>query len=386
MTIRLLVVDDEPDLELLIRQRFRRQIKENEYAFLFAGNGIEALDIIQKNNDIDIVLTDINMPDMDGLTLLLKLNEMNLLLKSVIVSAYGDMENIRTAMNRGAFDFLTKPIDFQDLDITIQKTHRLIYELKKAEHEYKQLEAIQRELDIARDIQLSILPRKFPPFPARNDLDIHAVMIPARQVGGDYYDFFFIDPEHLAFVIADVSGKGVPASLFMMFTRTLLKAQAITEIDPGKCLNKVNDMLVEDNSESMFVTLFYAMLNTNTGEVAFCNAGHNPPFIVRKSGELQAISCCENIPLGIFPERCYQNKTLNLEPGDGIFLYTDGITEAQTQKSEFFTTTRLIQSLQRLNNQSASGIIEGVIEDVRAFTHGDPQSDDITALFVRYQP
>lgn len=385
MTIRLLVVDDEPDLELLIRQRFRRQIRENEYTFLFASNGVEAIDIIQKNHDIDIVLTDINMPDMDGLTLLLKLNEMNLLLKAVVVSAYGDMENIRTAMNRGAFDFLTKPIDFQDLDITIQKTQRLIDELKKALREHNQLEAIQRELDIARDIQLSILPRQFPPFPSRHDLDIHAIMIPARQVGGDYYDFFLIDPEHLAFVIADVSGKGVPASLFMMFTRTLLKAQAVSNVDPGQCLNKVNDMLVADNSESMFVTLFYGILNTSTGEVAFSNAGHNPPFIIRNSGELEVVESCENIPLGIFPDRKYEYKTLSLKTGDGIFLYTDGITEAETHKSEFYTTPRLFQCLQRVYKESASGIIQGVMDDVRAFTQGDPQSDDITALFVRYQ-
>src|SRR5689334_16930675 len=130
MAVKILVVDDEPDLELLVRQKFRRQIREQVYSFLFAGNGVEALRILQDNADVDLVLTDINMPEMDGLTLLLKLGELDRVLKSVIVSAYGDMENIRTAMNRGAADFLTKPIDLQDMEITVNKMMEELTELK----------------------------------------------------------------------------------------------------------------------------------------------------------------------------------------------------------------------------------------------------------------
>jgi len=384
MTVRILVVDDEPDLELLIRQRFRRQIREGEYDFLFARDGEEALRTIQEDHDIDIVLTDINMPVMDGLTLLMKLNELNLILKAVIVSAYGDMENIRTAMNRGAFDFITKPIDFNDLEITIQKTLRLIRELKRAIQEHRQLLAIQRELDIANHIQQSVLPQKFPPFPERKELDIHAQMIPAREVGGDFYDFFFVDEERLAFVIGDVSGKGIPAALFMMVTRTLIKSQAMEGGEPGHCLYVVNNHLTMNNAEEMFVTVFYGILNTRTGVLQYGNGGHNPPYLIRCKGGVAPLEKCGNLALGIFDNRPYIIKTVSLEPGDAVFLFTDGITEAENKGREFYGDARLQQALERFRCASARETIQGVVEDVRGFSQGAPQSDDITALCVRY--
>jgi sigma-B regulation protein RsbU (phosphoserine phosphatase) len=176
MAVKILVVDDEPDLEVVIRQKFRRHIREGQFSFLFARNGIEALQTLRQDPAIDLVLTDINMPEMDGLTLLVKLNELNLLLKAVIVSAYGDMENIRTAMNRGAADFLTKPIDFNDMEITVKKTLDQLQTLRQAVCEHDQLVAIRNELDIASHIQQSILPRTFPP---RHDFEIFAEMIPS---------------------------------------------------------------------------------------------------------------------------------------------------------------------------------------------------------------
>ena len=186
---KILVVDDEPDLQDLIRQKFRTKIKTNEYEFHFAENGSEALEKISSNGRIDLVLTDINMPVMDGLTLLLKISELNnKLLRSVIVSAYGDMENIRTAMNRGAFDFITKPIDLNDLEITIEKSLKEIEEYKHVLDAHNKLIAIQQELNIATTIQTSILPKTFPAFPDRNEFDIYAKMIPAKEVGGDLYD------------------------------------------------------------------------------------------------------------------------------------------------------------------------------------------------------
>ena len=199
MSIKIMIVDDELDMESLIVQKFRRQIRSNEYNFVFAHNGFEALSLIASQSDIDIILTDINMPEMDGLTLLLKLQELKLpTLRTVVVSAYGDMDNIRTAMNRGAFDFVTKPIDFNDLEITINKTIEQLNILKSYEKEHDKLVAIQFDLNIARDIQNSILPKTFPPFPEQNRFDIYASMKAAKEVGGDFYDFFFIDETHLA--------------------------------------------------------------------------------------------------------------------------------------------------------------------------------------------
>src|SRR6266404_1924813 len=180
--LQILVVDDEPDLELLVRQRFRRQIREKEFEFFFSHNGEEALEVLSQQPGIDAVLSDINMPVMDGLTLLARINELRRTLKAVVVSAYGDMQNIRTAMNRGALDFLMKPVDFEDLEITIRKTAQHVRELRLALHTQQRLLAIQQELDVAAKIQQSIVPSKFPPFPDRREFDLHAHMLPAKEV------------------------------------------------------------------------------------------------------------------------------------------------------------------------------------------------------------
>ncbi|HRI48041.1 MAG TPA: response regulator, partial [Ignavibacteriaceae bacterium] len=173
MKLKLMVVDDEPDLETLIRQRFRRQIRDESFEFVFAHNGLEALARLIEHPDIGIILTDINMPEMDGLTLLSKIAELNNpALKTVVVSAYGDMENIRTAMNRGAFDFITKPIDFGDLEITINKTLQQLTILKQSLEEHDQLIALKQDLNTAKIIQQAILPKVFPPYPDRKDFDV----------------------------------------------------------------------------------------------------------------------------------------------------------------------------------------------------------------------
>src|ERR1051325_7750304 len=264
MPNQILVVDDEPDLELLVRQRFRRQIRDRELEFFFSRNGEEALAALARQPGMDLVLSDINMPVMDGLTLLGKLSESNELRKAVIVSAYGDMANIRTAMNRGAIDFLMKPIDFQDLEITIRKTLDQVAHLKRSLQTQQQLLAIRQELSIAARIQRSLLPRNFPPFPDRQEFDLHAAMVPAKEVGGDLFDFFLLDKDHLGFVVGDVSGKGVPAALFMAVTRTLLRAIALQKLSPGECLQYVNVTFAAQNTSWMFVTLFYGILNLRT--------------------------------------------------------------------------------------------------------------------------
>jgi len=200
MAIKILCVDDEPDWEFLIKQKFRKRIRSNEFVFFFALNGKEALQLLDLHDDIGIVISDINMPVMDGLTLLNEIIQLKRpFLKVIIVSAYGDMENIRTAMNMGAFDFLTKPIDFKDLEITIEKTLNNVTYLKKADKEHKNLVAIQQDLITAKKIQQSFIPNNFPAFPERKDIDIYGLMNAAKNVGGDLYDFFLIDdhkPKH----------------------------------------------------------------------------------------------------------------------------------------------------------------------------------------------
>jgi sigma-B regulation protein RsbU (phosphoserine phosphatase) len=383
MTTKILVVDDEPDLELLIRQKFRRQIRAGDFAFAFARNGVEALVKMEEEHDIELVLTDINMPEMDGLTLLVRLGELDILVKSVIVSAYGDMTNIRTAMNRGAADFLTKPIDLNDLEITIGKTVSQLETLRQSVREHDQLRALRHELGIAASIQQSILPR-VPAFPERNDFDLHASMIPAREVGGDFYDFFLVDADRLGLLIADVSGKGIPAALFMAVSRTLLKATAMEGLPPDECLEKVNKRLCLDNDSEMFVTVFYAVLDTRTGAVEYGNAGHNPPYVLRRSGAVETLERTGNTVLGAIEAAPYHAKSTRLEPGDPLLLFTDGVTEAMDASGALFGDEQIRAYLGGANGVEARALIDGLVKAVRAFAGDTPQSDDLTMLAVRY--
>jgi sigma-B regulation protein RsbU (phosphoserine phosphatase) len=378
------VVDDEPDLELLIRQKFRRQIRAGTFSFAFARNGREALEVVSADHDIGVVLTDINMPEMDGLSLLGRLAELNRVLKSVIVSAYGDMRNIRAAMHRGAADFLTKPIDFDDFELTVNKTIQQLKEVQQAVREHDQLVSLRRELDIAQQIQESILPRRLPPFRERDAVEIFAIMEPAREVGGDFYDFFPIGDDRLAFVVADVSGKGVPAALFMAVTRTLLKSTARRKVAPGACLEEVNRLLCADNLVEMFVTVFYAILDPRTGAVAYANAGHNLPYRLRGGAAVEPVPATGDTVLGFLPDRAYQTRELMLAPGEALFLYTDGVTEAMNAAGAPFSDKRLRARLQGVNGGSPETVVRSVVADVKAHAAGAPPSDDLTALAFRY--
>jgi sigma-B regulation protein RsbU (phosphoserine phosphatase) len=382
---KILVVDDEPDLQELIRQKFRNKIKANEYEFHFAENGVQALEKIANDGAIDLILTDINMPVMDGLTLLSKINDLNnKLLKSVIVSAYGDMENIRTAMNRGAYDFITKPIDLKDLEITIEKSLKEIEEYKLILSSQTKLIALQQELDIANVIQTSILPKTFPPFPDRKEFDIYAKMIPAKEVGGDLYDFFLIDKYRLGVVIGDVSGKGIAAALLMAVCKTLLKATAYKGIPADNILSEVNNILFEESPSNMFVTVFYGVLDTRSGAFEYSNGGHNSPYLISTDGKVQPLADIGGMLLGALKDMEYASNVIMLKPGESLFFYTDGVTEAFNKDNEEFQESRLEQILNNKNSLNTNDLVHHVFENVQAFANGVEQSDDITCLALKY--
>ena len=323
-------VDDELDLELLLTQYFRRKIRKGEYEFFFAHNGVEALQMLLSHPDIDIVLSDINMPEMDGLTLLKKIKDRNNpALKVIMVSAYGEMSNIREAMNNGAFDFATKPIDLDDLQRTIDKAEKEIEFVKQTQREHGQLVDIKADLSLASEVQLAILPRKFPPFSDLTpEIDIHATMRPAKDVGGDFYDFFRIDESHIGFAVADVSGKGVPAALFMTMSHTLLRFTGSRCLDPVRTAMETNGMLSRESFDSMFVTVFYGIYDTQTGDITYVNAGHNPPCVLHADGRVSVLPVSDNICMGVLEDFAYTAHTLRLEHGDTLVAYTDGVTEA----------------------------------------------------------
>ena len=374
---KILVVDDEPDLQPLILQRMRRMIRTGKYEFVFAHNGVEALEQLDAQPDIDLVVSDINMPRMDGLTLLEQIPSVNPNVRSIIISAYGDMHNIRTAMNRGAFDFVTKPLDFKDLRHTIARTLRNLVEWREALASRDQLVMLKNELDVASKIQQSILPTEFP---SHKTYQIHANMEPARNVGGDFYDILMLERDHVGLAIADVSDKGVPASLFMMSSRTLLKGTAIGLPEPGMVLSDVNDLLYEENETAMFVTVFYAVYSPMTGKLTFANGGHNPPLIIHADGTSEFIPLIGGIALGIADGMPFPQGTATLQPGETLLMYTDGVTEAMNADDEEFGVDRLQEIFRTDPPESARATNEAVFAAVHAFAGDTPQSDDITCL------
>ena len=383
MPIKILSVDDEVDLEVLLTQYFRRKIRKGEYEFYFAHNGIEGLKQLLLHPDIDIILSDINMPEMDGLTMLAKVNEMrNPALKVIMVSAYGDMENIRTAMNNGAFDFATKPIDLDDLQKSIDNAVEQIKFIRESQREHEQLKDIQSDLRIASEIQHAILPTNKDVLP-KDLYDMASLMDPAKDVGGDFYDYFKTDEDRLGFVMADVSGKGVPAALFMAVSRTLLKATGIRDLVSKDCMTSVNDLVCGESVDGMFVTVFYGRLNIKTGEIDYSNAGHNPPYVVHENGKVEMVPAQGNMVLGAVENFQYRNDKITLEKGDMLFTFTDGVTEAMNAAGEQFGEERLEKLLAKCGGKTSQETIDTVRAAVAEWAGETEQSDDVTMLVIK---
>jgi sigma-B regulation protein RsbU (phosphoserine phosphatase) len=385
---RILVVDDEPDLESLILQRFRKRIRSEELTFSFAGHGEHALAKIQEQGTVDVVLTDINMPVMDGLTLLGRLRSEHPQVRSVVVSAYGDMANIRTALNRGAFDFVTKPIDFTDLEITLNKAIEDSVLRQQAARDRDHLAGLGRELNLARSIQESLVPAVFPAHPG---FEVFGAMVPAAQVGGDLFDFFLLDDHRVAFAIGDVSGKGIGAALFMAVSRTVLRVAGSRGAPTHECLTEVNRYLSQDKRNSLYLTCFYGILDLASGDVHYSRAAHNPPYVVRARPEqhsgqrVQELRGAGSLPLAMFDGTQYEMATLRLDRGDSLILFTDGITEAMNAQQETYDEARLVALLEQVEGQAAVRDIVGqVVQGAQAFAAGEPPSDDMTVLGLRY--
>lgn len=385
MAVKILSVDDETDLELLLTQYFRRKIRKGEYEFFFAHNGLEALQVLLEHPDIDVILSDINMPEMDGLTMLTRINEMrNPALKCIMVSAYGDMDNIRHAMNNGAFDFATKPIDLDDLQRTIDKAVEQIAYIRQSQKEHSQLVEIQGDLSVAHEIQHAILPQHFRlNINNAEEVNIHASMMAAKDVGGDFYDFFRIDENHFGFTIADVSGKGVPAALFMAVSRTLIKATGLRGIASNECMRIANDMLCGESVDSMFVTVFYGIYDIQTHTIDFTNAGHNQPYVIHNDGTIEPLPLAGNIALGAFDGMPYKNASYHMQPGDILTMYTDGVTEAINEAKVEYGDSRLENLLRTLAGSTSKEVVDAINASVKEYAGEEPQSDDITQLVIK---
>lgn len=264
----------------------------------------------------------------------------------------------------------------------MEEMERYIDDLSRVTAEKQRIGA---ELDIATRIQASMLPTIFPAFPDREEFDIYATMDPAKEVGGDFYDFFMVDDDHLAIVVADVSGKGVPAALFMVIGKTLIKDHTEKDKDLGEVFSEINNLLCESNSEELFITAFEGVLNIKTGEFRYVNAGHEMPFIYKKNEEFKPYKIKPGFVLAGMEDMRYRSGVMTLEPGDKIFQYTDGVTEATDSASQLFGMERLEASLNKVKDKEVTEILKSVKADIDEFVNVAPQFDDITMLCLEYK-
>ena len=318
-----------------------------------------------------------------------------MLLAVVIVLSKGVTRPIRTlaeqthAIAQGNLDLVVPPVKSRD---EVGDLSHSFENMRLALKEYvanlaattAAKERIESELKIAHTIQLSFLPKKFPPFPERTEMDIYAGLQAAKEVGGDLYDFFLLDEHRLFFSIGDVSGKGVPAALFMAVAKTLMKGIAEQQLTPAQVLARVNHELYVDNDQMLFVTVFCGILDLRTGELRFSNAGHLPPLLLRGAGGVSLLELPKGIVLGVSDEADYETWTLKLEPQDTLLLYTDGVTEARDGGRDFFGDDRLRAFADSHCSAPPRELVEGLVAAVEDYAGAAEQADDITVLALRY--
>ena len=314
--------------------------------------------------------------------------QFNTLLSGIIRMGKGELQPAGSASYTiGEFEIMQQEIDRTSLALNRQMDtiRRMEREQMEQENMIREQERIVKELSTARQIQNSVLPHIFPPFPERKEIDLFASMDPARDVGGDFYDFFFIDEDHLCLVIADVSGKGIPAALFMMFSKRIIEDFAKIEHSVSEILRKTNEVLCDSNQAEMFVTVWLGILEISTGRMAAANAGHEYPAICKKDGSFELYKDKHGFVIGGMPGVRYKEYALQMEPGDKIFVYTDGVPEATAGSGEMFGAERMTAAL----NTCADGRPEEILRRVRSavddFVGDAEQFDDLTMMCLEYK-
>jgi sigma-B regulation protein RsbU (phosphoserine phosphatase) len=377
----ILVLDDEEDTQDLFQQKFRHQIIDGSYKFFFAKCTEEALNLLNQQT-FDIFISDINVAGTDCIGFISSLRKEYPLMRSIVISAYGDINTLRAVMRGGAHDFVIKPIDFKDFSDTLEKTANVVERLKQVEAANKKLSAISDELDVSAKLQKSILPGNTL---KKGSIEIWADSISAAEVGGDFYDFFWLSETKLGIVMADVSGKNVSAAMFALIAKTLIKSFSKIYSSPAECFDNVNKTLCGDNVTSMFVTAIYGIVDTEKNEMVYTNAGHLPIAVIRPNKEPEFLKCDPGMALGIFEDTEFVNNTYHFSPGEMILLYTDGVPEAANKNGEEYDNNRFSEVLKNSSSASPNLLTKALIESIRDFTKGAPQSDDITTLCLKYR-
>jgi sigma-B regulation protein RsbU (phosphoserine phosphatase) len=388
VTARLLVVDDNEDNRYTLTMMLSLEGYDD---VAVANDGAQALEML-KDAAFDLLLLDVMMPRVNGYEVLENLKEQGRLrdLPVLMISAVTELDSVVRCIELGADDYLSKPFN----PVLLKARLAACLEKKRLRDAVLTHAArMESELAAARDMQLAMVPRSFPRPAADWPIDVHAFMEPAREVGGDLYDFFPLDGGRFVFLLGDVCDKGVPAALFMARTKNLVRLVSElartsdgSMLPPGEILTRVNRELATDNPTLTFVTLFLGIVDADCRSIDFCNAGHNDPYLLSVQGGVRPLTASKGQPLGIRLDTRYATTRIDLHQGEALFLFSDGITEALDAEQQLFSEARLEKQLAELTNASAQKLVEGVGSAVSQFLQGTPPSDDVTMLALRRLP
>jgi phosphoserine phosphatase RsbU/P len=385
---KLLVVDDIEDNRYTLTMLLELEGYANVTT---AEDGFQALELL-KNQRFDLVLLDVMMPRLSGYEVLEQLLAEGRLtdLPVIVISALTEFESAARCIGLGAEDYLPKPFNPLLLKARINACLEKKFLRDRLNAHLARIEA---ELDDARRLQLSMVPASFPVPTMERPIEIFATMDPAREVGGDLYDYYYRDDGRLCFLIGDVSDKGVPAALFMARTKdvvrlvaTFFRSATQNHASAAEIVGRVNSELCRDNNTLMFVTLFFGVIDPQTGELEFCNAGHNAPYLLEHAGGLTEISGAKGCPIGIRSTSIYVGGQLRLDFGDCLFLFTDGVTESMNEQGDLFREERVEQLLRSHITMGPEDVISAMTTAIWDFRRTAPQADDITMLALRRLP
>jgi phosphoserine phosphatase RsbU/P len=384
----LLVVDDNEDNRYTLMRRLTREGYTNLTA---VADGREALDLL-RSKLFDLILLDIMMPGVNGYEVLehMKADPTLREIPVIMVSALSELDSVIRCIKLGAEDYLPKPFNSTLLRARVGASleKKLLRDAVRAS-----LARLEQEMDAARKLQIGMLPLVFPACTPEQPVEIHALMEPAREVGGDLYDFFYASEHLLCFLVGDVSGKGAAAAMFMARTRSLVRMAAqlwrktsADQITPLRIIEPVNHELCQNNRDRMFVTLFFGILDTKSGVLTYVNAGHLAPWVLHACGSIGAVSNKPAMPLAVRAGAAYEEQTATLLPDDTLFVFSDGVIEAMNAADQFYGNERLQADLCVARELTPKEIVYAIKAKVDDFTGEALQSDDVTMLALRWQP
>lgn len=379
----ILVVDPDPRTVELFSTGFVRETTKSDWRFHFVESAEEALERMAENAHIELVVTEFDLPGMDGPELLSRIREQPSAPKTIMLTERDGLEAARTAMNRGALDFLAKPAAISDLRDTIERGRKQVEERRHIVGDRDLLVRLQAELTVAAEIQRSLLPGQNEQATMNGHVAIGARMTPAKHIGGDLYDYFALDDSEIVIAVGDVAGKGAPAALLMAVTQTLVRAYAPAGISPSEIVTRVNRHLCERRNSYLFVTLFLGIYETDTGVLRFTSAGHPLPLHMRPGLGIEELPPAGGMPVGVSAEAVYEDGTTTIAPGEGLFIYTDGLTEARGRDGTEFGEDRLRALLESGGGADPETLISRLYGVVEGFTAGAHSHDDITTLMLR---